>query len=64
MNIWILRNGKHIKDQPMHRWFIDFDKDGNITEVSASLLNNHGDELEPDRPCDQLIKFIGTLYNK
>lgn len=63
MNIWILRNGKHIKEQQMHRCFIDFDKDGNITEVSASSLNNYGEELEPNRPCDQLIKFIETLSN-
>ena len=64
MNIWILRNGKHIKDQKMHRYFIDFDKDGNITDVSASSLNDYGEKLEPNRPCDQLIRFIGALYNK
>ena len=63
MNIWILKNGKYIKDQRMHCWFIDFDKDGNITDVSESLLINYEDDLEPDRPCDRLIKFIGTLYN-
>lgn len=61
MNILILKNGKYIRNQPMHRWFIDFDKDGNITEVSASSLNNYGEKLEPNRPCDQLIKFIEKL---
>ena len=61
MNIWILRNGKHIKDQRMHHGFIDFDKNGNITDVSGLLFVG---DLEPNRPCDQLIKFIETLYNK
>lgn len=60
MNIWILRNGKHIKDQRMHREFIDFDKNGNIIKVSGLLFVA---DLELNRPCDQLIKFIETLYN-
>lgn len=64
MNFWILRNGKHIKDQKLYRWFINFDKDGNITDVSESLFINCRGELEPDRPCDRLIEFISTLYNK
>ena len=63
MNIWILRNGKYIKDQRMYRWFVDFGKDGNITNVSESLVLNFADDLEPDRPCDQLIKLIRKLYN-
>lgn len=61
MNIWILRNGKHIKDQQMYHGCIDFDKNGNIAEVSGLLFVA---DLEPNRPCDQLIKFIGTLYNR
>lgn len=60
MNIWILRNGKHIKDQRMHHGFIDFDKNGNIIDVSGLLFVA---DLEPNRPCDQLIKLIETLYN-
>lgn len=60
MNFWILRNGKHIKDQRMHHGFIDFDNNGNITDVSGLLFVA---DLEPNRPCDQLIKFIETLYN-
>lgn len=58
MNIWILRNGKHIKDQLMHHGFIDFDNNGNITDVSGLLFVA---DLEPNRPCDQLIKFIEKL---
>lgn len=64
MNFLILRNGKYLKDQKMYRWFIDFDKDGNITDVSESLFINCRGELEPDRPCDRLIEFIATIYNK
>lgn len=60
MNIWILRNGKHIKDQKMYRWSVDFGADGSITNVSKSL-NEYA--LEPNRPCDQLIKLIRRLYN-
>lgn len=61
MNIWILRNGKHIKDQKMYRWSVDFGTDGSITNVSESLLVDN--DLEPNRPCDQLIKLIKRLYN-
>lgn len=60
INIWILRNGKHIKDQQMHHGCIDFDENGNITDVSGLLFVA---DLEPNRPCDRLIRFIETLYN-
>lgn len=62
MNIWISRTGKHIKDQPMYRWFINFDKDGNITDMTTPW---HGDDyLEGGRPCSKLINLIYELYKR
>lgn len=63
MNIWISRTGKYIKDQPMYRWFINFDKNGNITDMATPLF--HGDDcLEDDRPCSKLINLINELYKR
>lgn len=62
MNIWISRTGKHIKDQPMYRWFINFDKNGNITDMTTPW---HGDDyLEEKKPCYKLISLINELYSK
>ena len=60
INLWISRSGKHIKDQPMYRWFLNFDKAGNITDMTTPW---HGDDyLEPSKPCDKLIEFINIIY--
>ena len=62
MNIWISRTGKHIKDQPMYRWFVNFDKNGNITDMTTPW---HGDDyLEEKKPCYKLIKLINELYRR